>query len=226
MEKRTELILSTIIKEYIKSAVPVGSGVLVDKYNLGISSATVRNEMSLLEEKGYIVQPHTSAGRVPTETAYKFYFNSLKDKKLAESETKVLLETLGSKGEQDFKQTAKAMAQFSGQTIFWAFHKNNFYYTGVANLLSQPEFNQPELIYDISAIIDRMDEIIDQIFEEVEFEPQVFIGNDNPFSAICSTMITKYRTEEATGLFGLLGPMRMNYEKNLALVKFIKSKLQ
>ena len=64
MNKRKELILKTIIKEHIKTAQPVGSEGLVDKYDLDISSATVRSEMAELEEAGFIVQPHTSAGRI------------------------------------------------------------------------------------------------------------------------------------------------------------------
>ncbi|MBU4256930.1 DeoR family transcriptional regulator [Patescibacteria group bacterium] len=73
MEKRKQLILYTIIKEHIKTGAPVGSGVLVDKYKLDISPATVRNEMAELENEGLITQPHTSAGRVPTEKAYSLF---------------------------------------------------------------------------------------------------------------------------------------------------------
>ena len=66
MDARKTLILNTIIKEHIKTGAPVGSEVLVGKYKLDISSATVRNEMAELEQAGYIAQPHTSAGRIPT----------------------------------------------------------------------------------------------------------------------------------------------------------------
>src|SRR3989338_8689230 len=109
MNKRQELILKTIIKEYIKTALPIGSEGLVEKYNLDISSATVRNEMADLEEAGFIAQPHTSAGRIPTEKAYNFYLENLSEKNLSESEAKIFKEALVKKDEENFKQAAKRM---------------------------------------------------------------------------------------------------------------------
>ncbi len=63
--------------EHTRTAQPVGSKSLIDQYNLKISSATVRNEMNMLEEMGYLRQPHTSAGRVPTEEGYRFFVGNL-----------------------------------------------------------------------------------------------------------------------------------------------------
>jgi heat-inducible transcriptional repressor len=225
MDKRKELILKTIIKEYIKTAMPVGSEGLVDRYNLDISSATVRNEMAELEEAGFIAQPHTSAGRIPTEKAYNFYLENLSEKKLTDSEIKIFEKLLGQKEEADLKQAAKALAKISGNAIFWAFHKHNLYYTGISNLLHQPEFSEAHMIYDISELIDRLDDIIGSIFNDLKFGPQVLLGSKNPFSAHCSAVITKYRFRDNVALMGILGPTRMNYEKNLALIKFINNKL-
>ena len=86
MDKRKELILNTIIKEHIKTGAPVGSGVLVENYKLNVSPATVRNEMMALEEEGYIMQPHTSAGRIPTEKAYRLYLENINEIKLNKKE--------------------------------------------------------------------------------------------------------------------------------------------
>jgi len=225
MEKRQEQILATIIKEHIRTGAPVGSEAVVNKYRLGVSSATVRNEMAALEQAGLIIQPHTSAGRVPTESAYRLYLTKLKEKKLSSNETEVLGKMLDDKDEQAFKQTAKALAGASGMAVFWAFHRRNLYYTGIANLLSQPEFTETKVVYDISGIIDRMDEIIDEIFDRTEFGPRILLGSNNPFSPICSTIMSKYKSGDNTGLFGLLGPIRQDYEKNLAFVNFINDKL-
>jgi len=221
MEKRQELILKTIIKEYIKTVAPIGSEGLVEKYNLDISSATVRNEMAELEEAGFIVQPHTSAGRIPTEKAYNFYLENLSEKKLSDAEAKLFKEALEKKEEMNFKQAAKLMAKISDNAIFWAMHKHNLYYTGISNLLHQPEFSEADMVYDISGLIDRLDEIIGGVFNDLKFGPQVMIGSKNPFGAYCSAVVAKYRLGSNVGLVGVLGPMRMNYEKNLALVKFI-----
>jgi heat-inducible transcriptional repressor len=75
--ERRRKLLQIIVDEYVRSAQPVGSNALVDRYNLGVSSATVRNDMAALEEEGYIASPHTSAGRVPTDAGYRFYVESL-----------------------------------------------------------------------------------------------------------------------------------------------------
>jgi len=226
MDGRSELILRTIINEHIKTGQPVGSSALAEKYNLGVSPATVRNEMAGLEEDGFIRQPHTSAGRVPTEKAYKLFVGRLENKKLNFEEEAILKASLAGKDQDACKQTAKTVSAISQAAVFWAFHKRDLYYTGISNLLSQPEFKEHNLIYDISAIIDRMDEIIERNFENIDSGVHVMIGADNPFSKFCSSVVAKFRIGKNESLFGILGPMRMNYEKNLGLVKYIEHKLK
>lgn len=77
LDKRKAYILATVVYEYIATAEPVASQALTQKYNLGVSSATVRNEMAELEAGGYLVQPHTSAGRVPSDAGYRMYVDQL-----------------------------------------------------------------------------------------------------------------------------------------------------
>lgn len=226
MEERKELILRTIIKEHVRSGQPVGSSILVGKYDLGVSPATVRNEMADLEEAGFIRQPYTSAGRVPTEKAYKLFIKDVAERKLSFEEESILKATLSGRGEENFKQTAKAIAKLSGGAVFWAFHKRDLYYTGISNLLSQPEFSQTDLIYDISSIIDRMDEIIEKHFDRINPGTNIMIGSDNPFSKICSSIMTKFVLGDNQSLFGILGPMRMHYDKNLGFIKYIENKFK
>ena len=77
LSDRRQIVLRALIEEYIARALPVGSRTLVERYNLGISSATVRNELSLLEEMGYLAQPHISAGRIPTDFGYRAFVDEL-----------------------------------------------------------------------------------------------------------------------------------------------------
>src|SRR5579872_2013751 len=77
LEGRKAYILATVVYEYIATAEPVGSQTLTQKYNLGVSSATVRNELAELEAGGYLVQPHTSSGRVPSDAGYRMYVDQL-----------------------------------------------------------------------------------------------------------------------------------------------------
>lgn len=229
ISERKKLLLEIILKEYLKTATPVSSGVLVEKYKLDISPATVRNEMMELEEDGYIHQPHTSAGRIPTEAAYELFLDELKDNKKRRELKSVEnehLEKIFKHEEAAFKQTAKAIAELSGGAVFWAFNKNDLYYTGLSNLFAQPEFSHVDMVCDASAIIDRMEDIIDEIFEDLDDGEQILVGSKNPFGNFLSTVLTKYKNNKLSGVFGILGPIRMDYAHNLSLVEFIKNKFE
>lgn len=229
ISERKKYLLETIIKEYLKTATPVSSGMLVDKYKLDISPATVRNEMMELEDEGYIYQPHTSAGRVPTEKAYGLWLKELqegkKKKELRDSENEVLEKTFKYE-ELAFRQTAKMVAELANGAVFWAFHKNDLYYTGLSNLFAQPEFNRVDKLCDISAIIDRLEEIIDDIFEDLDYGVKTLVGSQNPFGDFLSTIVVKYKHGNQAGVFGILGPLRMDYGRNLALAEFIKKRFE
>ena len=97
LTERKLRILQAIISDYVKTAEPVGSRTISKKYDLGISPATIRNEMADLEEMGYLTHPHTSAGRVPSDMAYRLYVNALMEKKeLSREEKNVIAERLQS----------------------------------------------------------------------------------------------------------------------------------
>ena len=140
MDKRKDNLLKYILREHLRTAEPVGSGLLVDK--IKVSSATIRNEMAELEKDGYIYQPHTSAGRLPSEKAYKYYLGKFfQPKKIAKTTESELLHVGRQEDDmQKVKQVAKNLAQLSHETVYIAFDKHNFFYTGIANLFSKPEF--------------------------------------------------------------------------------------
>ena len=95
LTERKLKILQAIIADFVRTAEPVGSRTISRNYELGISPATIRNEMSDLEEMGYLTHPHTSSGRVPSEKAYRLYVNELMGKKeLSESEKMVIAQKL------------------------------------------------------------------------------------------------------------------------------------
>ena len=100
---RQAAILSAIVREYIRSGEPVGSKSLVGKFRLDVSSATVRNDMSLLEELGYLAQPHTSAGRIPTDLGYRWFVDTVGPPKLTQSMERELTDALGEPADLDSK---------------------------------------------------------------------------------------------------------------------------
>src|SRR5699024_2803876 len=77
-ERRVQ-VLGAIVQDYVRSREPVGSRNLVDRHNLGVSPATIRNDMAVLEEEGYIAQPHTSAGRIPTDKGYRMFVDEISE---------------------------------------------------------------------------------------------------------------------------------------------------
>jgi heat-inducible transcriptional repressor len=234
MTDRKKKVLNAIIREHIATKAPVGSSAIVEKYRLNVSSATVRNIMAGLEEDGYITQPYTSAGRIPTARAYREYADKLEEaplektgKRLRKAEKQAIDEVFAGQDrwELKLKKVAKILAEVSGVAVFWAFYQYNMYYTGVSNLLSQPEFTERDLIFDISAIIDSMDDIINENFENFREGPQIMIGGENPFGAFCGTVLSKYRINKRQGLFGILGPLRMDYKKDYSLISYVMSHL-
>jgi len=220
-------LLSQIIKQYIKSALPVGSKLLAEKSSFDVSSATIRNEMVELEKEGYIAQPHTSAGRIPTAKGYKFYLESIKAGKISAYEQNHLKQILKKyQSEQNeilIKELARKIVDLSNNTVVVGFSENHVYYTGIANLFCQPEFKDPDSIYNMSLIIDHLDKVMSDIFNQIN-KLEIKIGEENPFDNQCSVILIPWGKKKKS-IFGILGPMRMDYEKNLGLVEFVNQNI-
>ena len=120
LNERKIQILQAIINDYIETAEPVGSRTIAKKYNLGISSATIRNEMSDLEEMGFILQPHASSGRIPSDLGYRLYVDHLMQKKELGSEEQRYLQSVIARnvGQIDYllEETAKALSALTNYT--------------------------------------------------------------------------------------------------------------
>ena len=141
--QRKTKILKAIIEAYIKNGEPVGSKLLCSELDFPVSSATVRNEMAELSELGFLVQPHTSAGRIPSEQGYRLYVNSLMDKKTLSGETKALiydkLIRAGDDPEKLLKAAAKTIADLTHSAVIAAapsakdarIHRLRFVQTGL-----------------------------------------------------------------------------------------------
>ncbi|MCL2593776.1 MAG: heat-inducible transcriptional repressor HrcA [Defluviitaleaceae bacterium] len=120
LNERKLKILEAIVKDYIETAEPIGSRTIEKKYNLGISSATIRNEMSDLEEMGYIIQPHTSSGRVPSDKGYRLYVDNLMNYRELTLDEATFLKNIIANNinhmEYLMKETAKAISLLTNYT--------------------------------------------------------------------------------------------------------------
>lgn len=224
LTSRQKQLLCLIINDFVNTAEPVGSSSLVNKYKLKMSPATIRSEMAELEKRGYLVKPHTSAGRVPSEKAYEYfvekhleYHKSIKLEKVIEELLKKAVY------EQAIKNTAKLLSQLSGQAVIVGFKFNHAYYTGLSNLFRHPEFQEYGQVVNLTAMIDRMDDMLAQLFDEVKDEVGIFVGHKNPFGSQTSLVISRFRYEDREpGVIALLGPIRMDYSKSYSLIKQAK----
>lgn len=223
-DARTELILKLVIEDYIRTAAPVGSKYLNEQYRLGVSDATVRGEMAGLEAEGLLRSPHTSAGRIPTEGGYLYYLQHLRDKTFVVEGAPFRAATKDSEDTQTtLKHLAKTLVEISGETAIVAIDPRWTYTTGVANLFHKPDFHDTQIMQTLSGLIDQFDEVMQGLYRQLPEGPQVFIGSGNPFGQEMATILIRYNIDENTqGLLGLVGPLRMDYSRNLALIERAK----
>ena len=116
LSDRRQKVLQALIEEYIANAQPVGSRTLVDRYRLGVSSATVRNELSVLEDEGYLTSPHTSAGRVPTDAGYRAFVDDLLSREYGEDATGGMFDDVrdaATKMDDLMEQTSAALSRLT-----------------------------------------------------------------------------------------------------------------
>jgi len=223
-----------VIEEYTNTAIPVGSDVLVKKYNLKVSSATIRNDMNKLEEEGLLYQPHVSAGRIPTDEGYRYFVEEImKDKELSrEDQQKLQREMLKLKVQNKrlTKTTAKLLSVLSGNLAVSGIPvKDEFAEFGMRDLLDQPEFQQLDEVCRLAEVMDSIDINVDKLVKGMKVgETKIFIGKENPVLQMpdCAMMVSPYKLKSGErGILALIGPKRMRYAKNKSLLNYMKKLL-
>lgn len=222
MEKRQEQLLKLVIDEYIRSAEPIGSAQIEHMGVLDVSAATIRNELRDLEETGYLTHPHTSAGRIPTEKGYEYYLTHLVESgrvhKIHQEEIARLEASF--EGDQKMKELAKYIAEIGSGAVLVAFDAHRIYYTGISYLFAAPEFHNVAHTIKVSSLFDHCEQHMQEFFDGLESgQIRVFVGQKNPMGSVCSTVAFRF----GDSVFALVGPMRMNYAKNISLIEFLKT---
>lgn len=230
ISSRQETLLRTIIRDYTASAKPVSSGQLVDDGQLDVSPATVRNDMAALEDAGFLQQPYTSAGRIPTEKAWRWYVQqideSAKVAKKDQEHLQAIAKEYGSADQVLLRQLAKALAELVEESVIVAFDKTDMYYTGLSNLFNQPEFDNVDVLQNLSRVVDHLDVVMANMFERIRGDIQVLVGTENPISPQCGTILGRYDlAKHPSGVIGILGPLRQDYPEHVALLRYTQSLL-
>jgi len=230
---RQKALLKAIIEEYIESAEPVGSEIIERKYDLGVSPATIRIEMVKLTEAGFLRQPHTSAGRVPTSMGFRLYVSELmKEKTLpvtAEVSIKEKLWQERYKRERLLKEAVSALAQRCDMLGLAIDDEGQLYYAGAANILDWPEFYDIDVTRFVLSLFDENPRLKEIIGMAQGSDPiHILFGEDMEFEYLKPTgfVFTKYNTaDDKDGVLGVIGPARMNFALVLPYVKYVRDLL-
>jgi len=226
-ERQTQ-ILKTIIEEYIETAQPVGSETLDKKYNLGISPATIRNEMVRLTKAGFLIQPHTSAGRSPTPKALKYYVKDLMTpQKLSVAEEVVVKEKIwDSRYQLDkfLREMTKTLAQRTKTLALSATDQGDFFSSGTANILDMPEFFDIDLTKNLLLTLDEFDFWKNLFFELPTDDPfHILLGEELGESILepCGFIFSCFSIpSKGKGVIGIVGPLRLNYSTIVPIVRY------
>jgi len=221
LDARQEELLAHIIEEYVATSEPVGSKCLAEKYSLKVSPATIRNDMAALEEEGYVTQPHISAGRIPTEHAYRHWI-ARTDAVTLEKREQGVYQGLWKHADEGagLKEVARALSDFADNAVVLAFSSNDFYYTGLSVLFAHPEFEEQGYTVSLAKVIDHLDRILEKLAKNLTRQ-QALLGKDNPFGKECGFVGAPHTFAGNRGCIGILGPLRMDYPRNMARMKFI-----
>ena len=226
LSERQEKILSDIVEHYVSSKEPVGSLLLAESKRWRVSAATLRNEMSALEKRGYITHQYTSSGRVPTAMGYRYYVDHfLKpvklDSVLRGRLNKAFEKVEDSEDEDKVKVIARELAELSEAAVIVVFHKDYFYYTGFTYLFVQPEFLNKDYLMNVGESLDATEENLHTRLPKLREGINVFIGDETGFTAPCAFIASPSVNKNENSMIGILGPMRMDYNKNCGLLSYV-----
>lgn len=235
MTERQIAILAAVIEQYAEIAAPVGSVLLAKLF--GVSSATIRSEMARLEEMGLIMQPHTSAGRIPTDQGYRFYVNSLTEAhangspepKQFDRSARAIEARVGTHGDRADRAIRSAVDSLVDltQNLGLATIGDELYMNGIGNLFSQPEFMSGNHVQSVARLLDNLEP---WLREAAPNEPlNVYIGAENPVGKTsgATLIISRFRSPYSDRSYiGVLGPTRQSYGKVMRLVRHAGAMLE
>jgi heat-inducible transcriptional repressor len=222
-------ILKVIIKEYTEGGEPVGSEILEKKYKLGVSPATIRNEMVVLAQKGYLVKTHFSSGRIPSAKAFRFYIKHLmKEKEVSTVDEVAYKNSIWDERDEEYRllaHAARVLSQRTGLLAITATSRGDLYYSGVVNLLNTTEFLNVDVTKHIFALLDEVNfwEGILKQFYVTEEDIMCMLGEEDfrsPNFETCATVFGEFEGQNVKGIIGVFGPKRMSYEYIIPQVRY------
>lgn len=222
-------ILRSVIEEFIETAQPVGSETIDRKFNIGVSPATIRNELVYLTKQGYLKKSHSSAGRVPTPVAIKLYVNEfMKEKELSvadEVSTKERIWTNRKEEESLLRSGTKLLADRSHAIGIALTADRKLFHAGYANILSMPEFYDIDVVRNVLALIEEVG-LMQEIFESVTSENPIHLvfGQElgNRYLEPVGLIFMEINTGGMQCHMGVLGSTRFEYDYLIPMMRYLR----
>lgn len=223
-------ILRAIIEEYITTAEPVGSETIDRKFNLGVSPATIRNEMVYLTKQGYLNKSHSSAGRSPTPLAMKLYVNELmKEKELSVADEVSAKERVwDARKELDtlLYQVVRSLAERSNALGIAMTDSKRLFHSGYSNLLQMPEFYDIKVMRQVLSMIEEI-RVLDEIFDSGSSESLIRVvygeelGNQNLYPI--GVIFMNFDVRDVHCRVGVIGSHRFDYPYIIPMMKYYRT---
>lgn len=225
---RQQQLLKAIIETYVKTGEPVSSEVIEKNHNLGVSPATIRNEMVKLTDSGFLKQPHTSAGRVPTSLGFRFYINNLmNEKELPVVDEVTIRQNLldhRTQFNRVVKEATRALAK-KCNTLAMSINDGEIFYTGAASILDFPEFDEVDTARFVLSLFDEPNLLL-QILQKARGDDALHIvfGEETDYAFLSPTSFAflNYNVGDVhEGVIGVIGPDRLNFPVIIPYLKYI-----
>lgn len=203
----------------------------------GLSPATIRSEMSQLEDSGYLIQMHTSGGRVPSYKAYRHFVDNVvvsKDIEIDQNDKEAIDSSLDSARDINElnRALANTLASLSESIVIASIDdSDDFYKTGLSSMFEHPELQEFDHMFKLVNLFDHFESIFDKLADKMAIDDEsikIFIGRESPFDGMDeeAVMVAHYKLPYRNrGSLTLIGSMRMNYAKNLGLIRYVQKKL-
>ncbi len=229
-------ILKAIIQEHTETGEPVGSEILEKKYKMGVSPATIRNEMVVLAKKGYIIKSHFSSGRIPSAKGFRLYINKIMKKKEVTTADEVAYKnSIWDERNEIHKlltQATRVLAQKTKLVSLATTNRGGIYFSGLANLLSIEEFVNREIEERIFRRLEEMEyweKLLSRFLAEDSKDIYFILGDEgsaDPIYDSCASIFGEFEANDVKGIIGVFGPKNMHYDLIAPQIKYFSTLLE
>lgn len=228
-------VLKVIIHEFTETGDAVGSEILEKKYKLGVSPATIRNEMVELAKKGYLSKTHFSSGRVPSAKGFRFYIKHLmKEKEMSTIDEVAYKNSIWDERNETqrlLSQATKVLAHRTGLLSLTVTADGDLYYSGVSHLLDKQEFLNLSLSKNLLELLDEIqywNKVLNQCVK-IDEDILYMVGEEDfndPLFEPCASVFGEFNYGGVKGIIGVVGPKRMYYETVTPQIRYFSHLIQ